>query len=224
MEASFWHQRWGKGEIGFHEKEVNPLLCKYFGNLHLAQGARVFLPLCGKTRDIAWLLANGYQVAGAELSELAIRQLFAELGLVPDLCKVGNLLRYQANNISIFVGDIFDMTAELLGPIAAIYDRAALVALPLEMRNRYAPHLAAITSSAPQLLITFEYDQQQMAGPPFSITADEVKRHYSAPYQVIAAETRDVAGGMKGKIPATETVWLLQASNVAITASSLKMS
>ncbi len=210
MEASFWHQRWGKGEIGFHEKEVNPLLCKYFGNLNLAQGATVFLPLCGKTRDIAWLLAIGYQVAGAELSELAIEQLFAELGLVPDISNVGNLLRYQANNISIWVGDIFEVTAELLGPVAAIYDRAALVALPPEMRTRYASHLVAITRSAPQLLITFEYDQQRMAGPPFSITAEEVRRHYSTLYQVTEAETRDMAGGMKGKLPATETVWLLQ--------------
>lgn len=210
MEASFWHRKWEKGEIAFHEGEANRFLTEHFGKLHLAQGARIFLPLCGKTRDIAWLLSRGCRVKGAELSALAVKELFEDLGLVPDVSGVGALTLYRAENIDIFVGDIFDVSAEVLGHVDAIYDRAALVALPLEMRKRYAAHLVEISHAAPQLLITYEYDQQQMAGPPFSVSADEVGRHYASGYHLQAIETRAVTGGLKGKVASTETAWVLR--------------
>ncbi|MDO8270917.1 MAG: thiopurine S-methyltransferase [Gammaproteobacteria bacterium] len=210
MEAGFWHQKWATGDIGFHAQEVNPSLREHFGKLQMAAGARVFLPLCGKTRDIAWLLDEGYRVTGAELSELAIKALFDELGVVPEITDAGKHLCYQSRNIRIFVGDIFDLSAKLLGPIDAIYDRAALVALPVEMRARYAAHLIDITDAAQQLLLSCEYNQQLMNGPPFSVHADEIKRLYSVTYDVRPLETHDVPGGLRGKVPATETVWALQ--------------
>lgn len=210
MEAGFWHQKWEKGDIGFHAQEVNPSLQEHFGKLQMAAGARVFLPLCGKTRDIGWLLDEGYRVSGAELSELAIRELFNDLGLVPEITDAEKHLCYQAGNVRIFVGDIFDVSAKQLGPIDAIYDRAALIALPIEMRARYAAHLLDITDAAQQLLITCEYNQQLMNGPPFSVNAEEVKRLYSVAYDVRTLETHVVPGGLRGKIPATETVWALQ--------------
>ncbi len=210
MEAGFWHQKWEKGDIGFHAQEVNPSLQEHFGKLQMAAGARVFLPLCGKTRDIGWLLDEGFRVSGAELSELAIKELFNDLGLVPEITGAEKHLCYQAGNVRIFVGDIFDVSAKQLGPIDAIYDRAALVALPMEMRARYAAHLIDITDAAQQLLITYEYDQQLMNGPPFCVRAEEVKRLYSVTYDVRALETHVVPEGMRGKVPATETVWALQ--------------
>ena len=85
----------------------------------------------------------------------------------------GSHRRYSADGIDIFAGDIFEITADVLGPVDAVYDRAALVALPEGMRRRYAAHLAGITAVAPQLLVTFEYDQAEMDGPPFSITEEE---------------------------------------------------
>jgi thiopurine S-methyltransferase len=210
MEASYWHQKWEQKDIGFHESEANPLLIKHFAELNLPEGSRIFLPLCGKTRDAAWLLASGYQVAGAELSELAINELFKELGLEPEISKVGQLIHYQSENIDIVAGDIFAVSAEYLGPISAIYDRAALVALPASLRKHYTSHLMNITGAVPQLLITYEYDQSLMDGPPFSVNADEVKRHYGASYQLKSAESKRVNGGLKGKAAATETAWLLQ--------------
>jgi len=213
MEASFWHEKWKRGEINFHQSEANPLLTAHFEKLSLAKGSRVFLPLCGKTRDIAWLLANGYRVAGAELSAQAINDLFKELGLAPNISKVGNLTRYNADNIDIWVGDIFDVSAEYLGSVNAIYDRAALVALPADMRKQYVAHLMQITGAAPQLLISYVYDQSKIDGPPFSVNEDEVRRHYGAAYQLTPVEIKDVAGGLKGKVASTETVWLLQKSN-----------
>lgn len=136
MDADFWHDKWDNNQIGFHQADGNPLLVKHFPALALQTGARVFVPLCGKTRDIAWLLAQGCRVVGAELSERAVQQLFAEMDVVPDVTEVGRLTRYTAEGIDVFVGDIFDLDKAVLGPIDAVFDRAALVALPQDMRVR----------------------------------------------------------------------------------------
>ncbi len=210
MDASFWHQKWEKNEIGFHQNEANPLLVKYFSGLSLAKGSRIFIPLCGKTRDIAWLLTNGYCVAGAELSKVAIKQLFAELGVEPKISSIGKLEHYSATNIDVFTGDIFDLSGNTLGQVDAIYDRAALVALPLEMRKQYTKHLMQITDIAPQLLISYVYDQSAIDGPPFSISNEEVNQHYADNYGLTLIASADVSGGMKGKCAATENVWLLK--------------
>jgi len=210
MKTDFWLQRWERGEISFHEGEVNHFLVEHFTKLSLAKGSRVFLPLCGKTRDCAWLLAHGYRIAGAELSEIAISELFEELGLQPQIAKAGELVHYSADDIDILVGDIFNVSAAYLGPVSAIYDRAALVALPASMRAQYASHLMNITDSAPQLLITYEYNQLMMDGPPFSVGKEEVRQHYGANYQLQCLASRNIPGGMKGKVPSTEAAWLLQ--------------
>lgn len=210
MNTQFWHDRWASNEIGFHKSEANPLLVKYFNELALAKGSRVFVPLCGKTLDIPWLLSNGYLVAGAELSSIAIEQLFSELGITPSIEKRGGIDHYHANNIDIFVGDIFDVTRTMLGPVDATYDRAALVALPETMRSRYTAHVTDITDHAPQLLICYEYDQRAAEGPPFSISHEEVRRHYAHRYQLRLLTSADVPGGLKGKCAATEHVWLLR--------------
>jgi thiopurine S-methyltransferase len=211
MEHHFWHDKWARGDIGFHEADANPLLVQHFDALGLAPGSRVFLPLCGKTRDIAWLLEKGYRVAGAELSQVAIDQLFAELGVVPQVATEGQSLHYRAPDIDIHVGDIFELTRANLGSVDAVYDRAALVALPEALRTRYAAHLMQLTGTAPQLLICFEYDQAALAGPPFSIPDAEVQQHYDRAYALHCLSSSALPGGLKGKCPAMEKVWLLKA-------------
>ncbi|HBR61501.1 MAG TPA: thiopurine S-methyltransferase [Rhodobacteraceae bacterium] len=209
MDPNFWHKRWEKNEIGFHQSAVNVLLSDHFSGLSLPQTSRVFVPLCGKTRDIAWLLSQGHRVVGVELSKLAVEELFVDLGVAPKISVQGELLRYSAPGLEIFVGDIFELSGDLLGRVDAIYDRAALVAFPTEMRGRYGAHVAAITQLAPQFLICFEYDQAVMNGPPFSIDRQKVHDVYGAHYQIEPITNRDVAGGLKGKCPAQETVWHL---------------
>ena len=209
MDANFWHQRWQANEIPFHERAANPLLLKHFAALRLAKSARVFVPLCGKSLDIGWLLSRGHAVAGAELSDIAVQQLFVELGLEPSIAELGHARHYHGTNIDIFVGDIFHVSGEMLGPVDAVYDRAALVALPSEIRQRYAAHLMAITAHAPQLLICYEYDQAVLAGPPFSVGSVELHRLYAGSYRLTLLDSADVAGGLKGKCPAKEHVWLL---------------
>lgn len=210
MDPRFWHQRWEKNETAFHESNTNPLLVKHFNELSLAKGSRIFVPLCGKTLDISWLLSNGYRVAGAELSQIAIEQLFMDLGVQPEISGVGEVEQWSATHLDIFVGDIFAVSRKILGPVDAIYDRAALVAFPAEMRNRYTAHLTEMTGKAPQLLICYDYDQRVMDGPPFSVSNEEVKRHYAGNYDVRLIASTDVSGGLKGKCPAKENVWLLK--------------
>jgi thiopurine S-methyltransferase len=213
IDAKFWNERWQKNEIGFHEPKPNPVLVKYLDRLALKKGARVFVPLCGKTLDIHWLLGKGYRVAGAELSELAITQLFADLRLQPTITAsrsaVGPKL-YSAKNIEIFVGDIFTANRQKLGSVDAVYDRAALVALPLDVRKRYTRHLLRITNKAPQLLVSFEYDQALRAGPPFSITNAELVQHYANTHDIGLLSSAPLPGGLKGEVPATENVWHLK--------------
>jgi thiopurine S-methyltransferase len=209
MEPNFWYKKWQDSDIGFHNSDANSLLLKHLPALGLVPVSRVFLPLCGKTRDIHWLLTQGYQVVGAELSPIAIEQLFEELGVIPEITQLEKLRHYSAPNINIFLGDIFNLTSDLLGKVDAIYDRAALVALPFEMRAQYTAHLKAITHHAKQLLICFEYDQNQLAGPPFSISNEEVKTHYSADYRLTLLESTEAIGKLKGQCSTCENVWLL---------------
>ena len=209
MKSEFWQERWQENQIGWHEEDGNAALKEYIDSLNLAEGARVFIPLCGKTHDIAWLLKKGYRVVGAELSEIAIQQLFDELGVTPEIHELPALKQYRAPNLDIFVGDIFDLTESELGVVDAIYDRAAFVALPHEMRVRYTAHLRKISDNSPQLLLTLSYDQSLAEAPPFAISDEEVLEHYDDHYKISKLSTHDIPGGIRGEIPGLETVWHL---------------
>ena len=209
MDPAFWRQRWENKETGWHESKPNPLLVKHLPRLALAKDRRIFVPLCGKTLDVSWLLSRGYRVSGAELSQLAVEQLFMDLGMQPDVVAAGELEQWSATGLDIFVGNIFALSRKALGTIDAVYDRAALVALPPEVRSRYTGHLIELTNKAPQLLICYDYDQDLMEGPPFSVSGEEIRRHYAEAYDVKLLASTDVSGGLKGKCPATENVWLL---------------
>ncbi|WP_371325076.1 thiopurine S-methyltransferase [Dechloromonas sp. ZY10] len=210
MNPEFWHARWANNEIGFHLDQVQPLLVEHFGRLALAAGQRVLVPLCGKTRDIGWLLAQGLQVVGVELSRLAVEQLFADLGLEPVVEAAGAGECFRASGLTVLVGDFFAVSREQLGLVDAVYDRAALVALPPEMRSRYAEQLAALSERAPQLLITLEYDPALHPGPPFSLGAAEVGALYDAAFHIDCLQSLNMPEGLKGRFPATEHVWRLQ--------------
>jgi thiopurine S-methyltransferase len=209
MEEQFWHDRWKTNQIAFHKAEANPLLVRNFPALGLAAGSRVFVPLCGKSLDLHWLLAQGYRVAGAELSRLAVEQLFAELGVEPRITEAGSLTRFEAEGIVVYQGSLFELTRERVGPADAVYDRAALVALPEPMRSRYVPHVMDLTAHARQLLICFEYDKRCMDGPPFSVEEPEVRRRYEGVYDVRQLE-RGPGETLRGICPSVETVWVLE--------------
>lgn len=195
MHAEFWQARWARSEIGFHLPEVNPYLQRYWPVLGLPEGARVLVPLCGKSLDLAWLAGQGYQVVGVELAQRAVEDFFTEHGLQPQVSDVGAFRHYQAGNLEIYCGDFFALSAQQLDGCAALYDRAALIALPADMRTRYVAHLSQVLPSGCQgLLVTLDYDQEQMPGPPFAVGDDEVQLLLAELWQVQVLECIDVLG------------------------------
>lgn len=192
MDSEFWLERWQRNEIGFHLPDVHPLLVRYLPDLVAEPGATLFLPLCGRTLDIGYLLGLEYRVIGVELSELAVKGLFEQLGVMPEIHPWRGGQRWQADGLTIFQGDFFRLRADDLGAVDAVYDRAALVALTPDMRVRYADQLAEITYAAPQLLISFEYDQSRMPGPPFPVATDELVRLYGDLFELRELSRSDV--------------------------------
>lgn len=209
MDANFWHDKWQRNEIGFHLTQANPLLTQHFGQLGLTRGERIFLPLCGKTLDIEWLLGAGLKVVGIELNQGAVIDLFAQLAIEPEIDIIDGLTRYSHDNIDIYVGDFFALTQSQLGHVDAVYDRAAIVALPEDVRPNYCRHLMVITSCAKQLVINYQYDQTVINGPPFSVSNDELQQHYEGTFSMQLLTHQAVPGGLKGRCPATENVWFL---------------
>lgn len=175
MEADFWHARWRENQIGFHEGTYNRYLVKHWDSLGISAGGRVFVPLCGKSLDMIWLAERGHAVVGCELSEIAVESFFDEAGLTPTRAIDGPVERWRAGSIEILLGDFFKLDRDLIGAFDAVYDRASLVAFPGSMRPAYVQALARLMPpGAPMLLMTLEYPQEEMEGPPFSVPEAEV--------------------------------------------------
>jgi thiopurine S-methyltransferase len=196
MDPDFWRARWAEGKIGFHEGRPNAHLEAHASRL--GERRTVLVPLCGKSADLAYLAARGHHVVGVELVESAARAFFAEHGLTPEESTRGGLTALSAGEITILVGDFFATTRELLGPVDALYDRAAMIALPPPLRARYVQHLRKLLPvGAPGLLLVLEYPQDQMAGPPFSVMEDEVRALYAgATVETIVDESAIGGGGV----------------------------
>lgn len=209
MEKSFWQARWQEGRIGFHEPAANPLLITHFKTLNLRPGNTVFVPLCGKSLDLDWLLSHDLHVIGIEFHQDAVDEVFARLGLIPSTTTIAGLTRKIAGNLTLFCGDIFALTTGLLGPVQATYDRAAIVALPPETRGLYATHVTAITAQAPHLMISFDYDQTLSDGPPFSVPEPELQSHYGAHYQFTKLAEQPLDGPLGQRTQGLEQTWLL---------------
>lgn len=195
MEHDFWQERWALGQIGFHLQEVNPYLQRHWPGLQLQTASRVLVPLCGKSLDLLWLMAQGHAVLGVKLAEKAVEDFFSEQGMVAELEVRGAFRIHRAGDLELWCGDFFALTAADVADCQALYDRAALIALPCELRERYVQHLAQILSPGCRgLLVTLDYPQEQMDGPPFAVAADEVRRLLEPDWQVQALETADVLG------------------------------
>lgn len=179
MEKDFWLERWEREETGFHQNEINPYLRQHWPELRLARDSEVFVPLCGKSRDMLWLRRQGHSVLGVELSVIAAQAFFKENDCTPHHVVGDKFERYETDGMRILCGDFFDLSKGDLAQVGAVYDRASLVALPPEIRERYARHLASILPPGTQiLLVTFDYPQAEMSGPPFAVAVNEVESLY----------------------------------------------
>lgn len=216
MDAHFWHERWQRGEIGFHQEAVNTHLQNFWHRINAPPRARVFVPLCGKSRDLLWLAGLGYEVVGVELSPIAVQAFFTENGLKPERLQIGAFEAWRQGEIQILRGDIFNLRPSDLATIDAVYDRASLVALPPSMRQRYAEHLARLLpEGCGVLLVTMEYPQDQMNGPPFCVHEDEVRALFGPMFDVQVAHREDILQANprfreRGLTQMNETVYLLR--------------
>lgn len=193
MDPSFWQARWQEGRIGFHQDAPTPLMLKHWPSLAVARGTRVFVPLCGKSHDMAWFAAQGLDVLGVELSPLAVRQFFEEHGLQPEVTSSPMGEHFRAGPVEIVCGDAFALDDSLLATCGAVFDRAALIALPPPLRARYAGELyARLPPGCRGLLVTLEYPQAEKAGPPFSVPEDEVRGLFGADWSIDVLERRDI--------------------------------
>ncbi|MDH5823112.1 thiopurine S-methyltransferase [Luteimonas sp. RD2P54] len=194
MHHDFWHQRWQEGRIGFHQARVTPLLERHWDATGAPAGSQVFVPLAGKTLDMAWLAARGHRVLGVELSGLAIDQFFEEHGLVPERRKSRFGTHYSAGSIELLCGDVFGLDAAALAGCGAVFDRAALIALPAELRGRYLGELYALLPAGCRgLMITLEYPPDEMEGPPFPVVETEVRAGLEREWRVQVLERREIS-------------------------------
>jgi thiopurine S-methyltransferase len=195
LEPEFWHERWRFGKIGFHQSAVDRYLSRYWPALGLANDCRVFVPLCGKSLDLLWLLERGHGVAGVELSAVALESFCMEHGIPARRRIVDGFDVYESVNLQLYRGDFFALTPKLLAPVAAVYDRAALISWRPELRAAYVDHATALANPGTQtLLITLEYAQAQMKGPPFSVVADDVERLYARNHEIQELSRQDILG------------------------------
>lgn len=185
MEHTFWLERWEQNQIGFHQAEINAYLSAHWAELGLAEGAPVFVPLCGKSLDMLWLREQGHPVLGVELSRKALEAFFEENAITPAIQESSRFTEYRAEGLCLFAGDFFKLQSADLGDIRAVYDRAALIALPPELRRDYAHHMGTLLpSGAHILLITMEYPQGTLEGPPFCVSEEEIHSLYAADFSI----------------------------------------
>ncbi len=192
MSPDFWLERWKNNQIGFHQQAINNALQDHWRELALPAPSAVFVPLCGKSRDMLWLRAQGHTVLGIEFIPMAVRDFFAENGLTPAVSRQPLFERWEADGITILCGDFFDLTAADLNGVVGVYDRASLIALPREMRGRYIDRLNAILPPAAEtLLITVSYPEGEISGPPFSVTDQEVRALCVGKFEIEALAEND---------------------------------
>jgi thiopurine S-methyltransferase len=193
VNPDFWHDRWRTAQIGFHQSVVDGNLIRHWRDLSLPNASRVLVPLCGKSLDLLWLREQECKVVGIEISEVALQALFVENGVAARRLTLPRFDLYQAENLECFRGDLFELSAERLGRVEAVYDRASLISWAPEQRDRYVEHLTTLTGTGTQtLLITLEYRQEEMKGPPFSVDTEETHRLFSRHHSIDELARRDI--------------------------------
>lgn len=216
MEPGFWHEKWQQQQIGFHQQDINPFLVMYWHQLALPADAKIFVPLCGKSLDMCFLAEQGHQVIGCELNEFAVQQFFSDNQLPMQQSAEGEHQHYQTEQISLYQGDIFTLPHAITAEVSGFYDRAALIAWPESMRVQYAKRLAyLLPQGSVGLLVTLDYPQEALSGPPFAVSPTWVETHLTEDFEIQSLACQDVLADnprfVKKAVPwLNEAVYLLK--------------
>lgn len=185
MEISYWQSRWQKQKTGWHMQTVFPLLKTYWKHLNLSQNAVVLVPLCGKSLDLDWLLRQEYHVIGVDVSEIALKEVINRSGAAFTSSTKGSFTCFRSDALQLWCGDVLTLQKQWLPPVDAIYDKAALIALPPHKRGDYAHTLRSLLQPHTQIFMnSFEYEQKEMTGPPFAVFLDEIERQYGDLFKI----------------------------------------
>lgn len=200
MEKYFWEEKWENNEIGFHMDRPHPLLLKFRPVIWSKSSQHFFLPLCGKTDDIKWLIDNGDKVTGVEFSEIAVKSFFTEKNIQYSESIINGKRVFLSKNLKIFCCDFFEIDKRDIGPVDAIYDRAATVALPEKMRTKYFNSMKELMDAhTKNLLLSFEYEEGTIQGPPFAVYRNEIELNYRG-FSVEEIDYREMTKKVPGKI------------------------
>lgn len=218
MEHEFWHERWAKSEIGFHQGTVNKFLSDHWAELAGESAGATLVPLCGKSHDMWWLHDRGHPIIGVELSEVACKDFFTEASEKAIVSPGEPFIKFRHNGLELWCGDFFQLAAQELEHIRLVYDRAALIALPPEMREKYVKHLTMIIPDGAQIfLVTLDY-KTKIKAPPFNVSNEEVQALYGADYDIEHLLTQTIPSDhlfakRRGLVGATESVFKLTKRN-----------
>lgn len=185
LDKQFWINRWKNNEgLGFNQLKPNIYLQKYLSQLNLLPGARIFVPLCGKSIDMYWLHQQGFSIIGLDLSEIACGDFFIENKIACTLKNINGFNVFESPGIKLLEGDFFKLKPNDLEPIHAVYDRAALIALPPHMRIAYATHMAFLIKPGTQILLICFTCEEKNDGPPFSVSEQEIHQLFSENFEI----------------------------------------
>ena len=200
MEEAFWHDRWESGRIGFHREQVNPHLVRWWPESPMAKSRRVLVPLCGKSVDLHWL-AHRHQVVGVDLSPIAIAQYWQEADLTPELSETHGFARSDHGQLTLLCGDFTGLQNEDCGSFDGFYDRAAIIALPPDLRLQYVDTLKRVVAPGGRgLMVTVEYPQADIEGPPFSVPPSRVAALFEPDFQVELWDSEDILAGSRNLV------------------------
>ncbi len=185
MQKDYWVTRWKENNIGFNQENAHAFLKKFFPTLTKKERQNTFVPLCGKSVDMLWLASQGVKVLGVELSDIACIDFFKENKIHYTLKETSLFSHYKNEQVELLCGDYFNLTSEHLKDISLVYDRAALIALPKDMRRRYATHMINnLPNNTIIFLITTEYVSEDIIGPPFSVSEEEVDSLFGQAFKI----------------------------------------
>lgn len=185
MDYEFWNKCWQRPSQPFHVDGEHPFLKWCYADIFSAE-QKILIPLSGKSLDAIALAERKFHTVSIEFNPLAVHQFFNDNNLSPlitsfdsDANPNDSKFLYQVEHIDIWLADFFNVNSNDTGLLSQVWDRAALVALPDEMRKKYISHLKTLLKPKAIILTALmDYDDSEMSGPPFKITEQELKSLY----------------------------------------------